>query len=52
MRGYMGISALGRTQVWIRTEGANHNPVEQINLVQYLGLYQNEFMSNHLLVIL
>ena len=23
MRGYMGISALGRTQVWIRTEHAN-----------------------------
>ncbi|WP_439709057.1 DUF2147 domain-containing protein [Acinetobacter junii] len=23
MRGYMGISALGRTQVWIRTDSAN-----------------------------
>ena len=23
MRGYMGISALGRTQLWIRTEHAN-----------------------------
>ena len=23
MRGYMGISILGRTQVWIRTEHAN-----------------------------
>ena len=23
MRGYMGISVLGRTQVWLRTEHAN-----------------------------